>query len=183
MSYPGQEMRHNPRSSAVALDDGRLTDGQGRTVDFRNCIIVLTSNLGSQALSELPDGADVDEARPAVMRAVRERFRPEFLNRLDEVVLFGRLARENMAAIVDIQLARLRSLLEVRQITLEVDGAALTWLGEAGYDPIYGARPLKRAIQGEIENRLARELLEGRFGAKDTVKVDVRNGMFVFAKE
>ena len=151
------------------LDDGRLTDGQGRTVDFRNCIIVLTSNLGSQALSELPDGADVDEARPAVMRAVRERFRPEFLNRLDEVVLFGRLARENMAAIVDIQLARLRSLLEARQITLEVDGAALTWLGEAGYDPIYGARPLKRVIQRSVQDHLATLLLEGGVHDGDVV--------------
>jgi ATP-dependent Clp protease ATP-binding subunit ClpB len=125
--------------------------------------------LGSQALSELPDGADVDEARPAVMRAVRERFRPEFLNRLDEVVLFGRLARENMAAIVDIQLARLRSLLEARQITLEVDGAALTWLGEAGYDPIYGARPLKRVIQRSVQDHLATLLLEGGVHDGDVV--------------
>jgi len=153
------------------LDDGRLTDGQGRTVDFRNCIIVLTSNLGSQALSELPDGANVDEARPAVMRAVRERFRPEFLNRLDEVVLFGRLARENMAAIVDIQLARLRSLLEARQITLEVDEAALDWLGEAGYDPVYGARPLKRVIQRSVQDHLATLLLEGGVHDGDVVRL------------
>ena len=153
------------------LDDGRLTDGQGRTVDFRNCIIVLTSNLGSQALAELPDGAAVDAARPAVMRAVRERFRPEFLNRLDEVVLFGRLARENMAAIVDIQLGRLRSLLEDRKIGLEVDQAALNWLGEAGYDPIYGARPLKRVIQRSVQDVLAGMLLEGRVHDGDLVRV------------
>ena len=153
------------------LDDGRLTDGQGRTVDFRNCIIVLTSNLGSQALAELPDGADVDAARPAVMRAVRERFRPEFLNRLDEVVLFGRLARENMAAIVEIQLGRLRALLEDRKISLALDQAALNWLGEAGYDPIYGARPLKRVIQRSVQDVLAGMLLEGSVRDGDVVRV------------
>ena len=153
------------------LDDGRLTDGQGRTVDFRNCILVLTSNLGSQALAELPDGAQVDAARPAVMRAVRERFRPEFLNRLDEVVLFGRLARENMAAIVEIQLGRLRTLLDDRKITLEVDQTALSWLGEAGYDPIYGARPLKRVIQRSIQDVLAGMLLEGRVRDGDLIRV------------
>jgi ATP-dependent Clp protease ATP-binding subunit ClpB len=163
------------------LDDGRLTDGQGRTVDFRNCIIVLTSNLGSQALSELPDGADVDEARPAVMRAVRERFRPEFLNRLDEVVLFGRLARDNMAAIVDIQLARLRSLLDARQITLEVDSAALSWLGEAGYDPVYGARPLKRVIQRSVQDHLATMLLEGGVHDGDVVHLGADSGGLIFS--
>ena len=153
------------------LDDGRLTDGQGRTVDFRNCIIVLTSNLGSQALAELPDGAEVDAARPAVMRAVRDRFRPEFLNRLDEVVLFGRLARENMAAIVDIQLGRLRSLLEDRKIRLELNQAAQNWLGEAGYDAVYGARPLKRVIQRSVQDVLAGMLLEGTIGDGDQVRV------------
>ena len=153
------------------LDDGRLTDGQGRTVDFRNCIIVLTSNLGSQALAELPDGAEVDAARPAVMRAVRDRFRPEFLNRLDEVVLFGRLARENMAAIVDIQLGRLRSLLEDRKIRLELNQAAQNWLGEAGYDAVYGARPLKRVIQRSVQDVLAGMLLEGTIGDGDKVRV------------
>ncbi len=163
------------------LDDGRLTDGQGRTVDFRNCIIVLTSNLGSQALSELPDGADVEEARPAVMRAVRERFRPEFLNRLDEVVLFGRLARENMAAIVNIQLTRLRSLLEARQITLEVDSAALDWLGEAGYDPVYGARPLKRVIQRSVQDHLATMLLEGSVHDGDVVRLGADSDGLTFS--
>jgi ATP-dependent Clp protease ATP-binding subunit ClpB len=153
------------------LDDGRLTDGQGRTVDFRNCIIVLTSNLGSQAISELPEGAEVEQARPAVMRAVRERFRPEFLNRLDEVVLFRRLAREDMGRIVEIQLGRLRELLEDRKITLSLDEAARDWLAEAGYDPIYGARPLKRVIQRNLQDRLAGMLLEGTVKAGDALEV------------
>ncbi|WP_372623756.1 ATP-dependent chaperone ClpB [Falsiroseomonas sp.] len=144
------------------LDDGRLTDGQGRTVDFRNSIIVLTSNLGSTAIAELPESADIEAARPAVMRAVRERFRPEFLNRLDEIVLFRRLARGDMAAIVDIQLGRLRKLLADRQITLELDASAREWLAEAGYDPTYGARPLKRVIQRSLQDKLAGLLLEGR---------------------
>jgi ATP-dependent Clp protease ATP-binding subunit ClpB len=144
------------------LDDGRLTDGQGRTVDFRNTIIVLTSNLGSQAIAELPETSDIEAARPAVMRAVRERFRPEFLNRLDEVVLFRRLARGDMAAIVDIQLARLRGLLADKQITLDLDAGAREWLAEAGYDPAYGARPLKRVIQRSLQDKLAGLLLEGR---------------------
>ena len=153
------------------LDDGRLTDGQGRTVDFRNCIIVLTSNLGSQAISELPDGAEVEQARPAVMRAVRERFRPEFLNRLDEVVLFRRLAREDMGRIVEIQLGRLRELLEDRKITLTLDEAARDWLAEAGYDPVYGARPLKRVIQRNLQDRLAGMLLEGTVKPGDSLEV------------
>ncbi|MBS7792159.1 ATP-dependent chaperone ClpB [Roseococcus sp. SDR] len=153
------------------LDDGRLTDGQGRTVDFRNCMIVLTSNLGSQAISELPDGAEVEQARPAVMRAVRERFRPEFLNRLDEVVLFRRLAREDMGRIVEIQLGRLRELLEDRKITLTLDEAARDWLAEAGYDPVYGARPLKRVIQRNLQDRLAGMLLEGAVKAGDSLEV------------
>ena len=144
------------------LDDGRLTDGQGRTVDFRNTIIVLTSNLGSQAIAELPESSDIEAARPAVMRAVRERFRPEFLNRLDEIVLFRRLARSDMASIVDIQLAGLRRLLEDRKITLTLDEAAREWLAEAGYDPAYGARPLKRVIQRALQDQLANLLLEGR---------------------
>ncbi|MGG5812316.1 ATP-dependent chaperone ClpB [Falsiroseomonas sp. CW058] len=144
------------------LDDGRLTDGQGRTVDFRNCIIVLTSNLGSQAIAELPESAEIEQARPAVMRAVRDRFRPEFLNRLDEIVLFRRLARGDMAAIVDIQLGRLRKLLEDRKIALDLDPSAMEWLAEAGYDPTYGARPLKRVIQRSLQDRLANLLLEGK---------------------
>src|ERR687894_432541 len=153
------------------LDDGRLTDGQGRTVDFRNTIIVLTSNLGSQAIAELPESADIEAARPAVMRAVRERFRPEFLNRLDEVVLFRRLAREDMASIVDIQLERLRRLLEDRKLRLELDDKAREWLAEAGYDPVYGARPLKRVIQRSLQDELANLLLEGRVVDGETARV------------
>jgi ATP-dependent Clp protease ATP-binding subunit ClpB len=153
------------------LDDGRLTDGQGRTVDFRNTIIVLTSNLGSQAIAELPEHADIEAARPAVMRAVRERFRPEFLNRLDEIVLFRRLSRSDMAAIVDIQLERLRKLLKDRNVTIEVDQSAREWLAEAGYDPVYGARPLKRVIQRNLQDRLAGLLLEGAIKDGDTVHV------------
>ena len=144
------------------LDDGRLTDGQGRTVDFRNTIIVLTSNLGSQAIAELPESSDIEAARPAVMRAVREQFRPEFLNRLDEIVLFRRLARGDMASIVDIQLSGLRRLLEDRKIELVLDDKAREWLAEAGYDPAYGARPLKRVIQRALQDQLANLLLEGR---------------------
>ncbi|MFM7690786.1 MAG: ATP-dependent chaperone ClpB, partial [Alphaproteobacteria bacterium] len=143
------------------LDDGRLTDGQGRTVDFRNTIIVLTSNLGAHAIAELPEAADIEAARPSVMRSVRERFRPEFLNRLDEIVLFRRLARGDMSAIVDIQLRGLRRLLEDRKITLSLDEAAREWLAEAGYDPVYGARPLKRVIQRNLQDKLAGLLLEG----------------------
>jgi ATP-dependent Clp protease ATP-binding subunit ClpB len=153
------------------LDDGRLTDGQGRTVDFRNTIIVLTSNLGSQAIAELPESAEVDAARPAVMRAVRERFRPEFLNRLDELVLFRRLARSEMAAIVEIQLERLRKLLEGRKIVLELDPGAREWLAEAGYDPAYGARPLKRVIQRALQDKLANLLLEGAIRDGESVEV------------
>jgi ATP-dependent Clp protease ATP-binding subunit ClpB len=153
------------------LDDGRLTDGQGRTVDFRNTIIVLTSNLGSQAIAELPETSDIDAARPAVMRAVRERFRPEFLNRLDEIVLFRRLARGDMAAIVDIQLGRLRKLLADRNIALELDESAREWLAEAGYDPTYGARPLKRVIQRSLQDRLAGLLLEGRIADGERLAV------------
>jgi ATP-dependent Clp protease ATP-binding subunit ClpB len=153
------------------LDDGRLTDGQARTVDFRNTIIVLTSNLGSQAIAELPESSDIDAARPAVMRAVRERFRPEFLNRLDEIVLFRRLARGDMAAIVDIQLGRLRKLLADRNIALELDESAREWLAEAGYDPTYGARPLKRVIQRSLQDRLAGLLLEGRIGDGERLAV------------
>ena len=156
------------------LDDGRLTDGQGRTVDFRNTIIVLTSNLGSQAIADLPETADIEQARPAVMRAVRDRFRPEFLNRLDEIVLFRRLARGDMAAIVDIQLGRLRKMLAEKQITLELDDAAREWLAEAGYDPTYGARPLKRVIQRSLQDRLAGLLLEGR--VKDGERLAVTAG-------
>jgi ATP-dependent Clp protease ATP-binding subunit ClpB len=153
------------------LDDGRLTDGQGRTVDFRNTLIVLTSNLSAEYLAALPEGADVGEARDAVMEAVRQAFRPEFLNRLDEILLFRRLSREDMTGIVDIQLRRLQRLLADRKLTLELDDAAKRWLADAGYDPVYGARPLKRVIQRELQNPLALALLEGRIRDGDTVRV------------
>ncbi|MBB3896575.1 ATP-dependent chaperone ClpB [Roseococcus suduntuyensis] len=153
------------------LDDGRLTDGQGRTVDFRNCIIVLTSNLGAHAIAELSEDADIEQARPAVMRAVRDRFRPEFLNRLDEIVLFRRLARADMDVIVDIQLERLRALLDDRKIGLALDGSARAWLAEAGYDPVYGARPLKRVIQRNLQDKMAVLLLEGQVRSGDVVRV------------
>ncbi len=144
------------------LDDGRLTDGQGRTVDFRNTLIILTSNLGSEALARLPERADVAVAREAVMEAVRAAFRPEFLNRLDEILLFRRLSRDDMRGIVAIQVEHLRKLLADRKITIELDTAAMAWLANAGYDPVYGARPLKRVIQRELQNPLAQAILEGR---------------------
>jgi ATP-dependent Clp protease ATP-binding subunit ClpB len=143
------------------LDDGRLTDGQGRTVDFRNTIIVLTSNLGAQHLVELKDNEPVEKARGQVMDAVRAAFRPEFLNRLDEIILFHRLARAQMGAIVDIQIKGLEKLLADREITLTLDDGARFWLGDKGYDPIYGARPLKRVIQKNVQDRLANMILEG----------------------
>ncbi len=143
------------------LDDGRLTDGQGRTVDFKNTIIVLTSNLGSEIIAAQPDGADLTLAYKGVMDIVRTHFRPEFLNRLDETVLFRRLARADMASIVSIQLARLHAMLADRSITLEIDAAATDWLAEEGYDPVYGARPLKRVIQRSLQNPLASLILEG----------------------
>ena len=143
------------------LDDGRLTDGQGRTVDFRNTLIILTSNLGSEFMAQLADGTDVDTVRGPVMDAVRAAFRPEFLNRLDEVILFSRLQRDQMGAIVDIQMGRLRRLLVDRKITIDLDDAARGWLAEAGYDPAFGARPLKRVIQKAVQDPLAELILSG----------------------
>jgi len=143
------------------LDDGVLTDGQGRKVDFKQTLIILTSNLGSQALSQLPEGADSDQARSDVMAAVQGHFRPEFLNRLDEIVLFDRLSRGNMDGIVDIQLDILDKRLAGRKIKLTVDEGARTWLADQGYDPVYGARPLKRVIQKTLQDQLAELLLSG----------------------
>ena len=165
------------------LDDGRLTDGQGRTVDFRNCIIVLTSNLGAQAIAELPAEADIEAARPAVMRAVRDHFRPEFLNRLDEMVLFRRLGRQDMDAILDIQLGQLRKLMEQRQMRLELTEQARTWLAEAGYDPMYGARPLRRVIQRNLQDQLAELILSGVTPRDGLVRVDVRDDVLRVAAE
>ena len=153
------------------LDDGRLTDGQGRTVDFKNTLIILTSNLGSEHLTGQADGEDTDSVRDAVMEVVRGAFRPEFLNRLDEVLLFHRLTREQMSGIVEIQLGHLRALLEDRKIALELDDAATEWLANAGYDPVYGARPLKRVIQRHLQNSLAAMLLEGAIVDGDTFHV------------
>ncbi len=153
------------------LDDGVLTDGQGRTVDFKQTLIILTSNLGAQALSQLPDGADASEAKRDVMDAVRAHFRPEFLNRLDETVIFDRLAREDMAGIVTIQLKRLERRLAGRNITINLDEAALKWLADEGYDPVFGARPLKRVIQRALQDQLAEMILAGDVMDGDTISV------------
>ncbi|MBT8475859.1 MAG: AAA family ATPase, partial [Alphaproteobacteria bacterium] len=153
------------------LDDGVLTDGQGRTVDFKQTLIILTSNLGSQALSQLPEGADASDARRDVMDAVRAHFRPEFLNRLDETIVFDRLTREDMDGIVDFQLGRLTARLAKRNITLVLDDAARTWLADEGYDPVFGARPLKRVVQRALQNQLAEMLLAGEVSDGDTVSV------------
>jgi ATP-dependent Clp protease ATP-binding subunit ClpB len=162
------------------LDDGRLTDGQGRTVDFKNTIIVLTSNLGSDVLAAQPEGAPTALVQGQVMEAVRAHFRPEFLNRLDEIVLFRRLQRSDMAAIVQIQLAHLRKLLEDRKIGLELDRSALEWLGSEGYDSTYGARPLKRVIQRNLQNPLAGMILEGAVKEGDTVRVSAgKQGLMI----
>jgi ATP-dependent Clp protease ATP-binding subunit ClpB len=156
------------------LDDGRLTDGQGRTVDFTNTVLIMTSNLGSEHLVNLEEGDDVEKARSKVMDAVRAAFRPEFLNRLDEILLFRRLGREQMTGIVDIQLGYLHKLLAGRQITLEIDQPARKWLADKGYDPIYGARPLKRVIQTELQNKLAELILEGKVEDGALVAVSVK---------
>ena len=153
------------------LDDGRLTDGHGRRVDFRNTLIIMTSNLGSETLAAQGEGEDSALVREQVMTAVRATFRPEFLNRVDEILLFHRLTREQMAGIVDIQLARLGAILAERKITLELDAAARAWLADKGYDPAYGARPLKRAIQRELQNPLAGLIIEGKVSEGDTVQV------------
>ena len=153
------------------LDDGQLTDGQGRTVDFKQTLIILTSNLGAQALSQLPDGADSADAKRDVMDAVRAHFRPEFLNRLDETIIFDRLGRQDMDGIVDIQLARLQKRLLGRKITLAFDDAAKTWLADEGYDPVFGARPLKRVIQRALQDPLAELLLSGDVKDGDTIAV------------
>ena len=153
------------------LDDGQLTDGQGRTVDFKQTLIILTSNLGAQALSQLPDGADSADAKRDVMDAVRAHFRPEFLNRLDETIIFDRLGRGDMDGIVDIQLARLQNRLAGRKVTLVYDDAAKTWLADEGYDPVFGARPLKRVIQRALQDPLAELLLSGDIKDGDTLSV------------
>ena len=153
------------------LDDGVLTDGHGRKVDFKQTLIVLTSNLGAQILSQLPDESEASNARRGVMEAVRAHFRPEFLNRLDETIIFDRLGRKDMDGVVDIQLARLVSRLALRDITLVLDQPAKTWLADEGYDPVFGARPLKRVIQSALQNQLAEMLLAGEIGEGDTLSI------------
>ncbi|MGV8841569.1 MAG: AAA family ATPase, partial [Bauldia sp.] len=162
------------------LDDGRLTDGQGRTVDFRNTLIVMTSNLGAEHLASLRDDEDSSAAEALVMDVVRRHFRPEFLNRLDDIILFHRLRRADMGRIVDIQLARLTKILADRKITLELDESAREWLARKGYDPVYGARPLKRVIQREVQDPLADRLLSGEIADGSTVKVVGGNDHLLF---
>ncbi|MEY4211862.1 MAG: ATP-dependent chaperone ClpB [Pseudomonadota bacterium] len=164
-----------------ALDDGRMTDGQGRTVDFRNTVIVMTSNLGSHDIQRLA-GEDPDLIKEAVMGEVRKHFRPEFINRIDEIVVFHALARDHIRHIARIQLARLEQRLADREMTLSVTDAALDEVAKVGFDPLYGARPLKRAIQQHIENPVARLVLEGRFGPKDEIPVDFVNGEIRFGR-
>jgi ATP-dependent Clp protease ATP-binding subunit ClpB len=162
------------------LDDGRLTDGQGRTVDFRNTLIVMTSNLGSEYLVNQPEGQDTEAVRDLVMGEVRANFRPEFLNRVDEIILFHRLKRENMGSIVDIQMRRLGKLLEERKIELKLDAKARDWLAEKGYDPAYGARPLKRAIQKSVQDPLAELILSGKVRDGETVAVSANKQGITF---
>ena len=163
------------------LDDGRLTDGQGRTVDFRNTVIVMTSNLGSNVIQELAGEDNYEKMKSAVMEIVGQHFRPEFINRVDDVVVFHPLHREQIHAIADIQLGHLRQRLADRDMALQVSDKALDLIAEAGFDPVYGARPLKRVIQQQLENRLAHDLLAGQFKAGDTIKVDVSDGDLSFS--
>ncbi len=165
------------------LDDGRLTDGQGRTVDFRNTLIIMTSNIGAEYLVSLKDEDDFETAKSYVLAEVKTRFRPEFLNRIDEIIVFQRLKREQMTAIVDIQLARLQKLLSDRKIKLELDDAAREWLASRGYDPAYGARPLKRVIQKNVQDPLAEQILAGQVRDGQTVHITVRDGALVINGE
>ena len=161
------------------LDDGRLTDGHGRTVDFRNAVVVMTSNMGSQRIQELA-GEGYEAMKSAVMDVVGQHFRPEFINRVDEMVVFHPLDREQIRLIAGIQLEHLRKRLESSGYGIEISEGALDLLSEAGFDPVYGARPLKRAIQQEIENPLAQKILSGDFAPGETIKVDVEDGRFCF---
>jgi ATP-dependent Clp protease ATP-binding subunit ClpB len=164
------------------LDDGRLTDGQGRTVDFRNTVIVMTSNLGSEMIQQMAGEENYEAMKSSVMDIVGGHFRPEFINRIDDVVVFHPLGREQIQAIAGLQIDILRARLQERDIGLELTDAALNLLGDAGYDPVYGARPLKRAIQSQLENPLAQEILAGRFGPDDVVQVDAQDGSLSFGK-
>jgi ATP-dependent Clp protease ATP-binding subunit ClpB len=164
------------------LDDGRLTDGQGRTVDFRNTVIVMTSNLGSQLIQEMADESDYDKMRAAVMEVVGKHFRPEFINRVDASVVFHPLAQTQIRRIAEIQIAYLQQRLQAKEIHLQLDESALDYLAAAGFDPVYGARPLKRSIQMNIENPLAQEILSGKFAAGDEIQVSAQQGKIVFEK-
>jgi ATP-dependent Clp protease ATP-binding subunit ClpB len=163
------------------LDDGRMTDGQGRTVDFRNTVIVMTSNLGSHEIHRLV-GEDSETIREAVMGEVRAHFRPEFINRIDEIVVFRALERAQIESIARIQLRRLEARLAAQDMKLVVSDAAVAELAKTGFDPAYGARPLKRAIQRMVENPIAMRLLEGKIGPRDVVPVDFRGGEFTFER-
>jgi ATP-dependent Clp protease ATP-binding subunit ClpB len=162
------------------LDDGRLTDGQGRTVDFRNTLIIMTSNLGSEFLVNQPEGEDTSAVREQVMGMVRAHFRPEFLNRVDEIILFHRLQKSEMGRIVEIQFGRLQKLLEERKIVLTLDAAARDWLAAKGWDPAYGARPLKRVIQRNLQDPLAEMILAGEVKDGDRVAISVKGNVLTF---
>jgi ATP-dependent Clp protease ATP-binding subunit ClpB len=163
------------------LEDGRLTDGQGRTVDFRNTVLIMTSNLGSQVIQDMVN-REFEEVQQAVMGVVQQHFRPEFLNRVDEIIIFKPLSRDQLAKIVDIQLQRLEKRLAERRIRLVVTDAARQLLAERGWDPVYGARPLKRTIQKLLQDQLAMRILAGEFADGDTVEVDAAGGQLVFHK-
>jgi ATP-dependent Clp protease ATP-binding subunit ClpB len=164
------------------LDDGRLTDGQGRTVDFRNTVVIMTSNLGSQVIQEMAGERNYERMKAAVLEIVGGHFRPEFVNRIDEIVVFHPLGRGEIRRIVDIQVGYLKKRLAERDVGLELDDAARDRLGEAGFDPVYGARPLKRAIQQQLENPLAQRILKGEFGPGDTIRVSATDGSLAFGK-
>jgi ATP-dependent Clp protease ATP-binding subunit ClpB len=161
------------------LDEGRLTDGQGRTIDFKNTVILLTSNLGSELISSLPHTKDVNEIKDEIMVYVKRAFKPEFINRLDEIILFNKLKKENMAAIVDIQLGKLQEMLAEKDIILELTPKLKAWLAEEGYDEIYGARPLKRVIQNSVQNYIAEKIIAGEIGPKSKMLLDFDNGEII----
>jgi ATP-dependent Clp protease ATP-binding subunit ClpB len=163
------------------LDDGRLTDGQGRTVDFKNTVVIMTSNLGSQMIQSMA-GDDYQLIKLAVMGEVKTHFRPEFINRIDEVVVFHPLGEQHVRSIAGIQLQYLAKRLAAMDMQFKVSDAAMAEIASAGFDPVYGARPLKRAIQSQIENPLSREILAGNFAAKDTIQVDCKAGKMLFSK-
>jgi len=164
------------------LDDGRLTDSQGRTVDFRNCIIAMTSNLGSHIIQEMAERGEYPKIKGAVMEVVSQHFRPEFINRIDEIVIFSPLFREQIRRITDIQIRQVKERLKEQNIELILTPESLDKLAEAGYDPVYGARPLKRIIRQSLENHLAQSILSSEFVPGDTIKVDVKDGELLFEK-